>query len=83
MVINGQRRDPRLAHEFGARVRAARLALGLSQEKLAELASVHRTFIGQIETGSVGPTLVTIVRLASALGIDPAELVKGLQPTNQ
>lgn len=50
----------------------------LSQEGLAERAGLHRTFIGHLERGESTPTLVTIVRIAQALEVDPAELVRGL-----
>jgi transcriptional regulator with XRE-family HTH domain len=43
------------AHLFGTRVRAARLALGLSQEKVAELAQIHVTNFGKIERGLCNP----------------------------
>jgi transcriptional regulator with XRE-family HTH domain len=76
--MSTERRDPVLAAEFGRRVRAAREALGLSQEALSEIVGVHRTMIGTIERGEVGPTLTTIVRIAEGLAIDPGELVRGL-----
>ena len=64
--------------EFGRRVRAAREALGLSQEKLAALAGLHWTYIGQIERGKRNIGLRNALRLADALGINPAVLVDGL-----
>jgi transcriptional regulator with XRE-family HTH domain len=72
-----------LAVEFGKRVRETRLGLDppVSQEALADLAGVHRTYISHLELGKGAPTLDTIVRVASALGVDPAELVRGLRPS--
>jgi transcriptional regulator with XRE-family HTH domain len=64
---------------FGARVRERRAALGLSQEKLAERADLHWTYVGQIERGERNLGLVNILRLAAALKVDAAELVKGLR----
>jgi transcriptional regulator with XRE-family HTH domain len=52
----------------------------VSQERLAEIAGVHRTYVGHLELGKGSPTLDTIVRVAAALKIDPAELVRGLNP---
>lgn len=69
--------DPRA--EFGARVRARRLELGLSQEALAAAAGLHRTYAGSVERGERNVALLNIVRLASALEIDPSELVRGLR----
>ncbi|MDP9071877.1 MAG: helix-turn-helix transcriptional regulator [Actinomycetota bacterium] len=68
------------AQLFGQRVRARRLSLGLSQELLAERSGLHRTYIGSLERGERNVALLNIVRLADALGTDPAELVAGLKP---
>jgi transcriptional regulator with XRE-family HTH domain len=64
--------------ELGRRVRAYRVERGLSQEKLAEKAHVHRTYVGSLERGERNVALINIVRLADALGIDPCELVTGM-----
>jgi transcriptional regulator with XRE-family HTH domain len=72
-------RDEQLNRAFGDRLRAARTSTGVSQEQLAALAGVHRTYVGHIERGTVTPTLDTIVRLAEALKIDPGDLVTGLR----
>jgi len=55
--------------EFGKRVRELRLERKLSQEKLAELADLHRTYIGMIERGEKNITLVNIEKIAEALNI--------------
>lgn len=64
--------------ELGRRVRALREAQGLSQEKLAEKAQIHRTYVGSLERGERNVALINIVRLADALGVDPSELVSGM-----
>lgn len=66
------------ARVFGERVRDARLALGLSQESIADLAEMHVTNFGKIERGVANPSLHTIVRIAVVLGVDPGALVAGL-----
>jgi transcriptional regulator with XRE-family HTH domain len=63
------------AKEFGKRVRDFRVALGISQE-----AGLHRTYVGHCERGEVNVSLYNIVRLAAALQVDPADLVRGLRP---
>ena len=63
---------------FGERVREARRSAGISQEKLGELAGLHRTYIGHVERGEVNPTLTSIVRMARALGLDVGLLLEGL-----
>ncbi len=72
-------RDAKIAAEFGGRLRALRLEAGLSQEALADLAVVHRTYVGLVERGQTTPTLYSIVRFAEALAIDPADLVRGIK----
>lgn len=67
------------AGEFGGRVRARCAELGCSQEKLAEQAGLHWTFVGQVERGQRNLTLHNIVKLATALKIDPGVLVRGLE----
>jgi CheY-like chemotaxis protein/plasmid maintenance system antidote protein VapI len=54
---------------FGAAVRSERTRLGLSQETLAERASLHRTYITDIERGARNLSLETIYKLSSALGV--------------
>jgi transcriptional regulator with XRE-family HTH domain len=76
MPIDRKRAD--VTVELGRRVRALRQERNLSQEKLAEKARVHRTYVGSLERGERNVALINIVRLAEALGVDPCELVKGM-----
>ena len=64
--------------EFGRRLRALRKARGLTQEKLAELSGLDRTYVPQAESGSRNVSLVTIDKFARALGVDSALLVSDL-----
>jgi transcriptional regulator with XRE-family HTH domain len=73
-----RRRRPTATEAFGERVRERRLELGLSQEALAERASLHRTYIGGIERGERNVALLNIVKLAHALQLDPGDLLRGL-----
>jgi transcriptional regulator with XRE-family HTH domain len=59
---------------FGAAVRAKRQEIGISQEKLAELADLDRTYVGGIERGERNPSLVNIGKIADALGVPVASL---------
>ncbi len=68
------------AGTFGKRVRARRNELGLSQEAMADEIGVHWTFLGQVERGQRNISLHNILKLAAGLGVDPAELVRGLKP---
>jgi transcriptional regulator with XRE-family HTH domain len=51
----------------------------LSQERLAELSGLHRTYIGQLERGKKSPTVKTIFDIGKALGILPSELIKEIE----
>ncbi|MDN4597398.1 helix-turn-helix domain-containing protein [Leifsonia virtsii] len=68
----------RAAELFGQRVRSTRVALGMSQEEIANLADMHVTNYGRVERGEANSELHTIVRIATALDTDPAELMAGL-----
>ena len=78
MAGTGKGPTPR-QREFGDRIRKRRLKLGLSQEALALESGINRTYIGSLEAGERNPSLENVARLATALGVDAADLVKGLQ----
>lgn len=63
---------------FGERIRELRHLKAISQEELATLAGVHRTYIGMVERGEKNVTIVTMLRLAEALGVPATELIKDL-----
>ena len=56
--------------QFGENVRKLRIEKGLSQEQLAHLANVHRTYIGMIERAEKNITLINIEKIANALNVD-------------
>lgn len=62
-----------ILQEFGLKVQKLRKSRGLSQEKLAELAGVHRTYIGMIERAEKNITLINISKIAKALEVDIKE----------
>lgn len=59
---------------FGKRVRELRVAKGISQEKFAELADLHRTYVGMIERAERNITLKNIEKIAHALQIFISDL---------
>ncbi len=61
---------------FGNRLRILRLNKGLSQESLADIASMHRTYVGAIERGEQNVSLDNIAKLAKALKVDIADLFR-------
>jgi transcriptional regulator with XRE-family HTH domain len=59
---------------FGTRLRSIRERKGLTQEQLADLSGLHRTYIWGIEQGRRNPSLINIVRIAEALGLKVGDL---------
>lgn len=66
-----------LNRTFGPNLRRCRKAAGLSQEELAHLAGLHRTYVGLLERGERNPGYGITVKLIGALEIEPDELYRG------
>lgn len=64
---------------FGLNLRAAREAQQLTQEQLAEKAGLDPTYISGIERGVRNPSLLSMIRLAGALGNEVAVLCRGIK----
>ena len=62
--------------KFGNKVREERLKRNLSQEKLAEIIGIHRTYIGMIERAEKNITLSNIEKIAKALKLQISDLLK-------
>lgn len=69
-----------LSRRFGSAVRALREAQGWSQEQLAAQAELNRSYLGEVERGAATPSLATIDKLARALGVSGAELLRRCEP---
>lgn len=59
---------------FGKILQEKRKSKNFSQEKLAKLTGLDRTFISLVENGKRSPSLSTILKISSALGISPSDL---------
>ncbi|MDE1921248.1 MAG: helix-turn-helix transcriptional regulator [Candidatus Omnitrophica bacterium] len=68
--------NKRLLISFGKKIRMERRRQGISQEKLAELADLHRNYIGMIERAEINITLLNIEKLAKALKTTPVNLLR-------
>jgi len=61
---------------FAENLRKARQAKGLSQEDLAELANLHRTYVGSVERAERNVSIDNMERLAAAVGVTLPELLR-------
>lgn len=72
---------------FAKRLRQVRLSKGLSQEALADLAGLHRTYVGSVERSERNVSIDNMERLAKALEVDISELLReerhGLPPRQE
>lgn len=67
--------NKQLLIKFGKKVQEERIKRGISQERLGELAKVHRTYIGMIERAERNITLTSMEKIAKALKMDIRDLV--------
>lgn len=65
-----------LVRLLGRNVREARQRKGLTQEALALEADMKRSYLSELEAGKRNPTVRALGRLATALGVEPAELLR-------
>jgi transcriptional regulator with XRE-family HTH domain len=70
-----QRQNPTLV-ALGSTIRRTRLQQGVSQEHLALKAEIDRSYVGRVERGDNNVALLTLKKIASALGMSVADLMK-------
>jgi transcriptional regulator with XRE-family HTH domain len=69
----------RILTAFGTNVRRKREGLDLTQERLAEKADLDQTYISGIDRGVRNPSVISIVRIAKALGTTASEISRGIE----
>jgi transcriptional regulator with XRE-family HTH domain len=69
-------RKPAIREVFASNLRRERELRGLSQEALADLAGLHRTYVGSVERGERNISIDNIGKLGVALNLPPAELLR-------
>lgn len=75
MATKGARRIS-ARHRFAENLRRIRTQKGLSQEDLADLADLHRTYVGSVERGERNISVDNMEALAEALGADLSEMLR-------
>lgn len=73
--LSSYRQDPALV-SLGEAIRRIRVSAGISQEQLALKADVDRSYVGRVERGDNNVAMLTLLRIAAALGVTAAELLE-------
>ncbi|MBD1834472.1 helix-turn-helix transcriptional regulator [Cyanobacteria bacterium FACHB-472] len=66
---------------LGAKIQRLRFAKGWSQEYLAEVANLHRTYISQLERGLKSPSVRVLHQITTALGVTMSALLEAVEET--
>ena len=66
-----------LTHALGRRIRVLRAEHGWSQETLSALTGLHRTYLSQVERGSLHISVVQLAKIARAFDLRPGVLIDG------
>ena len=74
MAGNYTAEEKRFLKRLGKALKQKRMEEGISQEKLAEITGLHRTYVGSVERGERNVSAINIRSLASALKCKPSEL---------
>lgn len=79
MPGNYTKKEKQFLSRLGKAIKERRIEEGLSQEKLAELTSLHRTYVGSVERGERNVSALNIKTLAEALDCRPSELFQAIE----
>lgn len=71
--------EPMDRKALGATVRSIRSSAGLTMSALAQRAGVTQPYVSQLERGAIAPSLATLYRLGSALGVPPTALLPAVE----
>ena len=74
---------PKVLASLAANTRRLRLREGLTQEGLAEAAGLSTKYVQQMEAAGANPSIMTVVALAEALGVEITELLKPARPPSR
>lgn len=68
------KKEREITKEFGLIVRELRQEKNISQEKLAEIGNLDRSYVSEVENGYKTPTIITVSKIAIALEVRPSKL---------
>lgn len=68
-----------LEKQFGNLIKSTRLEKGISQEKLAELSGLDRSYVSELERGEKTASIRTIFKLANGLSVEAYQLLKKIK----
>lgn len=74
----GRMREETALSFFGKKVQSVRNEQNISQEKLAELSELDRTYISSVERGQRNISILNIIKIADALGVNASSLLEDL-----
>jgi transcriptional regulator with XRE-family HTH domain len=69
-------KTPELKKLLSQNIKNKRASLGLSQEKLAFLAGIDRTYMSEVERELANPTIEVLLKISNALNLAPQDLLK-------
>jgi KaiC/GvpD/RAD55 family RecA-like ATPase/quercetin dioxygenase-like cupin family protein len=73
VTITSPRKEP--ASDIGGKLKEERMRIGMSQKELADLVSLTPSFLSQLESNQVSPSLGSFLQLCRALGINPGQFL--------
>lgn len=76
------KREKNIVKGFGLIVRELRQEKNISQQKLAELANLDRSYVSEVENGYKAPTIITVSKIADALDIRASEMFQLVEQRN-
>jgi transcriptional regulator with XRE-family HTH domain len=80
-VPRNDSKNPQVA--FGLAVQKLRQAAGISQEKLAMMCGIHRTYIGTVERGQRNISIQNMAKIATALRVPLSRLIQAMESGNE